>query len=69
MVVEIKSSNCKGRYHTSDGERECPQAGEKALTREIFTDCERAWDNDNFVLEINLNALDVARQRNPLHVA
>lgn len=25
----------------------------KALTREIFTDCERAWDNDSFVLETN----------------
>jgi hypothetical protein len=41
----------------------------KGLTREIFTDCERAWDNDNFVLEINSNALDVTRQGNPSHVA
>jgi hypothetical protein len=41
----------------------------KALTRDIFTDCESAWDNDNFVLEINLNVLEVERQQNPSHVA
>jgi hypothetical protein len=35
--------------------RERMPAGQekKALTREIFTDCERAWDNDSFVLETN----------------
>jgi mRNA-degrading endonuclease HigB of HigAB toxin-antitoxin module len=41
----------------------------KALTRDIFTDCESAWDNDNFVLEINLNVLEVARWQDPSHVA
>lgn len=37
------------------------QGRRKSLTRDIFTDCESAWDNDNFVLEINLSALEISR--------
>jgi hypothetical protein len=62
IVVEIKSSNFKGRHQTSDGGRECLAGqGKKALTREIFTDCERAWDNDSFVLKTDLNVCLVWR--------
>jgi hypothetical protein len=73
IVVEINSSNFRRqRYQTSDkvkGENGLQGRRRKALTRDIFTDCESAWDNDNFVLEINLNVLEVAREQDPSHVA
>ena len=59
IVVEINSSNFK-RHQLKD-KNGLQGRRRKALTRDIFTDCESAWDNDNFVLEINLNELEVVR--------
>lgn len=62
IVVEINSSNFRGDIRRQiEGVHGLWGRRRKALTRDIFTDCESAWDNDNFVLEINLNVLEVAR--------
>ena len=49
IVAEIKSSNFQ-RAISDGGMSTLQRREEKVLTREIFTDCARAWDNDNFVL-------------------
>ena len=48
IVAEIKSSNFQRAI--SDVREHLQRREKKVLTREIFTDCARAWDNDNFVL-------------------
>ena len=57
IVVEINSSNFITRYQINGLQGMI----RKAPTREIFTDCESACDNDNFVLEMDMNVLEVTR--------
>jgi hypothetical protein len=66
IVAEIKSSNFQRAI--SDGGVNALQRREKnVLTREIFTDCARAWDNDNFVLRGKLEwHSTLARERKSL---
>lgn len=45
QVLELQ--RCGIRERRDDA---CKAGEEKSLTREIFTDCERACDNDSFVL-------------------
>ena len=69
IVAEIKSSNFQTAI-SDGGVNALQKQKRKVLTREIFTDCARAWDNDNFVLRGQLEwRSTLARQRNPSHVA
>jgi hypothetical protein len=66
-VVEINSSNFEELVLAFDETKMYLEGGRgRELTREIFTDCERACDNDNFVLGSPLATDDnTTMQRHP----